>query len=142
MNVLIRYDLATTFPAEETVSADDVIRLVKEVDWENELRASDTQGSISSLDILDLENERILTLSVMEQKEDLLFTVESLRTGKKQRGKAGTLINDLPYPTCVEVVTRFCSGEYASIDALDNSGLISKFLRKLTYSFVGEDWHT
>ena len=141
MAFLVRYELSSSSPEDETKEMSDVIDLVANHQWEDEIKADDQNGEVSSIDIIDEANGRILTTTVMEKKEDILFTVESLMTGRNQKGKVGTLINDLPHSECVKVVDMFCRGDFASIDEMDNTGLFSKFCRKIVFLFATDDWH-
>lgn len=141
MPFLIRYELSSSSIEDENKEMLEVIDFIRNHSWEDEIKADETKGTVSSIDIIDEAIERILTATVVEMRDDILFTVESLMTGKKQRGRTGTLINDLPHSECIKVVEMFCHGDYSSIDEMENAGVFSKLLRKITFLFAGNEWH-
>lgn len=135
----IKYELVNENVPKETKNLDETIELVKAFPWEDKFLIGDKEISYPSIDIINPEEKIMLSITALENKEKLLFVVENIFVGKLARGTTGVLIKNVPLKQVVEIVKLFCTQDYAAIKKLDNSGLISKLLRKIIFLFASDE---
>ena len=139
MNFTIKYDLVNENIPDEVKGKDEIFKFIKNFPWEEKYLVGDEELSYPSIDIINNADKKLLTLTALEQKNELLFTVESFNVGKLARGTIGTIINDAPFGKVLEILELFCNQRYPEIQKLDNTGIVSKILRKIIYLFATDD---
>lgn len=139
MKYRVKFELEGDSRPDEERDARGLLELVGDFPWEKEMAAAENGIVIPGLEIINAEENRLLILSAMGKKDEVLFTVESLFSGKHQRGRTGTLINDVPLSRVLNIVTLFSHREYQMIGRMDNSGIYSKALRKMLFLFADDE---
>jgi len=139
MSFKITFNLLENKLSEEYSNALDVLEKFKSISWEQELEISSKEVHFPSIDIIHITNQKLLTITALESIPNIMFTVENINVGKLARGTTGTLINHTPYEKVLNILNLFTQSKYSEIEALDNTGFLSKALRKITFLFASED---
>lgn len=139
MKYTIKYDLVNETLPNELLDSNQLLSLIKNFPWEEKYAIGDEEVEYPSIDIINDIDKKLLTITALDKKESLLFTVENFNVGKLARGTVGVIINDTPFDKVIEIVDLFCNQKYKQIKDLDNTGIISKILRKIIYLFATDE---
>ncbi|MEM7014806.1 MAG: hypothetical protein AAF585_25380 [Verrucomicrobiota bacterium] len=138
MEYRIKYELYNEPLPEGSKDKVQALELIGGFPWDEKYAIGAEEATFPSISIINNSEKAMLIITAVEKKIDLLFVVECVRGEWLAERKGGPLISDISHVKVIEIVEFFCDQNYAAIEQLDNSGFLSKLVRRLVFLFVSE----